>query len=440
MLEWIVAIAATAIAGILVWTVVSIVSARRRALELRADLERSRALGAQPASLHPRVNLDVCIGSGACIDACPEDNVIAIIDGQARLANPTACIGHGECLRACPVRAIELVIGSEKRGVDIPLLAADYETNVPGLFIVGELGGMGLIYNAMAQALQCMRRIAANPPPRQPGIHQVLIVGAGPAGLAATVAARKAELDYVTLDQESMGGTVLQYPRHKIVMTRAIELPLYGRLKLSSVQKEDLLALWHDIVAQTGVSIRERQRVQTVTRGADGVFDVVTSEGTLRTQRVVLAMGRRGSPRKLDIPGEDSAKVTYRLLEPENYRDKRCLVVGGGDAGVEAAIALAEAGASVHLAHRGQVFDRIKAKNQGRLDEALAASRLEVLYSTRPLTIGADSVQIEVAGAARELPNDYVLVFAGGVLPTAFLEAAGVKITTFRGEVFAPAN
>jgi len=220
-------------------------------------------------------------------------------------------------------------------------------------------------------------------------------------------------------------------------------LPIYGRLKLSSVQKEDLLALWHDIVAKTGVSIRERQRVQSVTRGADGNFDVVASEGTLRTQRVVLAMGRRGSPRKLDIPGEDSAKVTYRLLEPENYRDKRCLVVGGGDAGVEAAIALAEAGASVHLAHRGQVFDRIKAKNQQRLDEALAtmpAGQLEVLYSTRPLTIGVDAVQMDVAGVARELPNDYVLVFAGGVLPTAFLEAAGVKVTTFRGEVFAPAN
>ena len=216
---------------------------RHKEEEAHARHQQTIERNVQPVSLHPKVNLGACIGSGACVTACPEKDVLAVVDGKARLINPNACIGHGECLRACPVEAIQLVIGTEKRGVEIPLLATDFQTNVPGLYVVGELGGMGLIYNAMTQGLQALKAIVQRPIAKSQGIHQLAIVGAGPAGIAAALAALEAELDFVILDQESVGGTVLQYPRHKIVMTRPVELPLYGKLKVTEVSKEALLAV-----------------------------------------------------------------------------------------------------------------------------------------------------------------------------------------------------
>jgi thioredoxin reductase/ferredoxin len=417
--------------------VLSVLSARKvKGAEVRGReaLQQTIARGVQPVSLHPVVDAGRCVGTGACVKSCPEVDVLSLIDGQARLANPTACIGHGECAVACPVDAISLVIGSERRGVDIPLVKGNFETAVPGLFIVGELGGMGLIYNAMTQALQCMDGIVKSKPPKSDGVAQVLIVGAGPAGLAATVAAIDAKLDYLTVDQESIGGTVLQYPRKKLVMTRPVKLPIYGKVSFTSVHKEDLLAKWNDIIEQVGVNVRSGVKVEGVARGDDGVFTVKTNDGDLRAQRVVLALGRRGSPRKLGVPGEDLSKVAYRLMEPEDYKGDDCLVIGGGDSAVEAAIALGDEGANVHLAYRGDAFSRIKPKNQKRLDEAVASGRVQLLLQTNPKEITPDAVVLDVAGEAKTLPNGYVFVFAGGVLPTKLLEAAGVEVKTFKGE------
>lgn len=418
--------------------VVQRLQARTKTLQARADLADAESKGALPPSLHPRVDLDRCIGSGACVTACPETDVLAVLDGQARVVNPTSCIGHGECLRACPVDAIELVLGNEKRGVDIPFVGGDFETNVPGLYVVGELGGMGLVHNAMTQALQCVEGLRNRVSPAQPGRHQLVIVGAGPAGLAAALAAQEAGLDFVVVDQHSVGGSVLHYPRHKIVMTKPVTLPTYGRLRLTEVRKEALLETWHEIIERTGLQVRNGVRVDAIQPDPDGGFEVQTSEGSLRAERVILAMGRRGTPRQLGVPGEEQGKVVYRLIEPEAYTGLRCLVVGGGDAAVEAAITLAEAGAEVTLAHRGRVFDRIKRKNQARLDAAPEA--LTVLTQAKVAAIGTDTVDLMVDDQPRTLGNDRVLVFIGGVLPTEFLTRAGVSISTFRGETYAPAN
>ncbi len=434
-MEIVVVLAVTALLGIALATVVGGRRTKRLEEAGRVALADALARGVEPVSLHPVVDAAKCVGSGACVKACPELDVLAVIGGLARVANPTACIGHGECLVACPVDAISLVMGTAKRGVELPLVNTRFETNVPGLFIVGELGGMGLIYNAVTQALQCMEGIAKAPPPVTKGVHQVVIVGAGPAGLAASLAAVAAKLDYATVDQESIGGTVLQYPRQKIVMTRPVQLPIYGKLQLSSVSKEDLLARWEDIIEATGIKIRTGVKVTGVTK-RDDAFDVDTEQGVLRAHRVVLALGRRGSPRKLGVPGEDLAKVTYRLLEPEEYQGKRVLVVGGGDSAVEAAVALGEHKAEVVLAYRGDAFSRIKPLNQQRIDLAIAAGRVRVMWQTQPVEIKADSVVLQSAGARQVVPNDYVLVFAGGELPTKLLEAAGVRIDTYKGEAF----
>jgi thioredoxin reductase (NADPH) len=421
-------------------TMASFALGMRAASQGRHDLATAKASGALPPSLHPVVDEARCIGSGTCVKACPEVDVLAVFDGKAHVVNPTSCIGHGECLRACPVDAITLVLGSAKRGVDIPLVAADFQTNVPGLYVVGELGGMGLIYNAMTQALQCMAQVKKAPPPRVEGAHQLLIVGAGPAGIAASLAAKEAGLDFVTVDQEAPGGTVLQFPRHKIVMTKPVKLPLYGPMRVTEVRKEALLETWMDILDKTGLEVRTGVKVESVQRGDDGVFTVGTSQGELRASRVVLAMGRRGSPRKLGVPGEDKAKVTYRLVDPEFYQGKRVLVVGGGDSAVEAAVALGDHGADTTVSYRSDSFGRIKKKNQQKLDAAVAKGQVKLALKTNVTRIDDEVVGLKGADGEVELGNDYVLVFAGGVLPTKFLKDAGVQIETYRGEAYAPAN
>ncbi len=429
-----------AILVVAVWTIATLRRTRRRMQSLREDFERATELGQEPASLRPLVDLDACIGTASCTSACPEENVLGVVDGQARIANPTACIGHGECVRACPTAAIRLVMGSEKRGVEIPIVGRDYQTEIPGLYIVGELGGMGLIYNAVQQGLACMEGIVRHPPERSDGIRQVVIVGAGPAGLAASLAAREAGLDFVTLDRESIGGTILQYPRRKIVMTRPVVLPGYGLLDVKSVRKEALLEAWQDVLARTGLRIRTGVTLRSVRPTSPGLLEVVTDDGVMTAQRVVLAIGRRGTPRKLGIPGELASHVSYRLDDAEPYRDLDCLVVGGGDAAVEAAIALGDAGARVTLVHRRQRFDRIRPANQTRLDDAVKGDRIQLVLGATLTTIRATEIELESEGKTRRMRCDQLFVLIGGELPSELLARAGVGVRVYHGEAYAPAR
>ncbi|MCP5040919.1 MAG: NAD(P)-binding domain-containing protein, partial [bacterium] len=313
--------------------VIWILYARRRAREAAQSQQILTTSIAEnlmePASLHPRLNAGRCIGSGACVNACPEKNVLGMIAGRVQLITPANCIGHGACKTACPVDGIDLVIGTERRGVDIPLVEPDFETNVPGIFIAGELGGMGLIRNGIEQGKQAIDSIRAKADRGTSDAVDVLIVGAGPAGLSATLAANKHGLRYRTIEQESLGGTVAHYPRGKIVMTAPVDLPGYGKVKLRETTKEALLELWQKVIKQTGVEIRYAERVEAVERTGD-VFEVRTNRGTHSTKTVLLAIGRRGTPRKLGIPGEEMDKVVYRLIDPMQYRDMAVLVVGGG--------------------------------------------------------------------------------------------------------------
>ncbi|MDH3217010.1 MAG: NAD(P)-binding domain-containing protein [Candidatus Krumholzibacteria bacterium] len=397
--------------------------------------EHTVATGLEPVSLHPSIDPNRCIAVGTCVDACLEGEILGIVNGTAELIHPTRCIGHGTCAAACPVDAITLVFGTERRGVDIPEVRDTFETNVERIYIAGELGGMGLIRNAVTQGKEAIDNIAKRlDSSNDPAVYDVAIVGAGPAGISATLEAAKKGLRYVTLDQYDIGGTVRSYPRHKIVMTQPMDLPLYGKCRFREIEKEQLLAIWEEVIGKTGVAINTGEKVETVAR-RNGHYEIATSKAAYAARVILLAIGRRGTPRKLGVPGEETSKVTYNLIEPKQYAERSVLVVGGGDSAVEAALAIAkQPGSDVTLSYRKSAFARVKDKNRDSLEEAQGARRVDVVLESQVQTIAPESVVLDAAGRPLEIRNDFVLVFIGGELPTAFLRKLGVRIDTKFGE------
>jgi len=406
---------------------------RKRRADVQVFEEAQQAGLNEPASLHPVVDPNRCFGSGACAKACPEE-ALGIVNGKATLVNAAACIGHGACVTACPSQALTLVFGTEKRGVDIPVLSQQFESSVPGIFVAGELGGMGLIRKTTEQGRQAMNALAArlsDAPSKAP--LDVVIVGAGPAGISAGLSAIQHKLRYAIVEQEdSLGGAVYHYPRNKIAMTAPVKLDLIGSMNLGSeVQKETLLSFWQDVVSRTGLRFQFSERLESVEGRADGSFIVRTTRSQYHCRSVMLALGRRGSPRKLEVPGEEQPKVVYRLIDAEQYRGQHMLVVGGGDSALEAAIALAEQpGTTVTLSYRSKAFSRVKDKNRQRLQEMEKAGKLTVMLESNVQEIGARDVQLMSTEGLKSLRNDAVIVCAGGVLPTSLLQSIGVRFET----------
>jgi thioredoxin reductase/ferredoxin len=398
--------------------------------------EQAVAAGfAEPASLHPVIDTLRCIGCGSCVKACPEQpehHVLGLISNKAQLISPSDCIGHGACRTACPVDAITLVFGSAKRGVDIPLLSPEFETSVPGIYIAGELGGMGLIRNALSQGRQAADAIHKRRQ-RVDGCLDLVIVGAGPAGFAASLTALSHRMTFVTVEQDSLGGCVFQYPRAKLVMTAPVTLPLVGKVRFGQTAKEALLDFWRDVERKTGLQIHYHERVEAITRDGGG-FVVRTTRGEYKTTSVLLAIGRRGTPRKLGVPGEELPKVVYRLVDPEQYVGQDVLVVGGGDSALEAAASVAEKGSrSVILCYRGEAFSRAKPRNRERIAAAEKSGRLRVLFRSEVRRIEPSRVVIDLDGRDADFSNDAVIVSAGGILPADFLRSVGVAVETKHG-------
>ena len=394
-------------------------------------LDEAEALGlTEPVSLHPVVNHALCLGCTSCVSACPEKDVLGLIHGKAHLINPTHCIGHGACKKACPFNAIELVFGTERRGIDIPQVDEKFQTNVPGIFIAGELGGMGLIRNAVTQGVQAVDAIRQLDGIGGGGQLELVIVGAGPAGIAASLAAKSHGLNFVTLEQDSLGGTVTHYPRGKIVMTAPVQLPVVGKMHFKETTKEALMEFWQGIVEKTGLQINDRQRVESIEPEGKR-FCVKTGDSEYHPGAILLAIGRRGTPRKLGVPGEEKSKVVYRLIDPEQYQNQHVLVVGGGDSALEAACSIAdEPGTTVTLSYRSESFSRAKEKNRNRVSEAEKKGRLTVLMQSNVKQIEDDMVLIETTDEIINIKNDAVIVCAGGILPTPFLKSVGINIDT----------
>ncbi len=414
-----------------------LLSFRRRQRSDRARKEEAVRLGVdRPTAQYPFVDPMRCIGCGSCVPACPEGDVLGIVRGTATVVNGLRCVGHGRCEIACPVGAIQVGLGDLKSRQDVPLLDEWQESSVPGLFIAGELGGLALVKNAIAQARTAVERIAQLAPAARratPGeALDLVVVGAGPAGLAAAATARQRGLSHVVLEQEGdLGGTIYHYPRRKLVLVQAVELPFVGRLREAEYAKEELLGLLQQLCRRAALDVRFGERVEALEREGE-LFAVRGRTGTIRARFALLALGRRGTPRKLCVPGEDLPKVMYQLTDAESYRQQRLLVVGGGDSAVEAAIGLArQPGNRVTLSYRREKLVRIKKRNEERIASLLEKGRIQGLFSSEVEAIQPTSVRLRAASGPQALANDYVFVFAGGDPPFELLRRSGVR---FGGE------
>lgn len=407
---------------------------KRHARRIEADIAE---LGddAVPSSIHPDIDLHSCIGSGACVRACPEHDVIAITDGRARLINPLACVGHGACAAACPVGAIQLVFGTATRGVELPRVNPSFETTRPGIYVVGELGGMGLIRNAVEQGRQAAEAIVRSGRRGGPGELDAIVVGAGPAGISTTLTLMGHGLRVVLVEQDRFGGTIRHYPRAKVVMTGTFDLPGYGKIRRRTLSKEELCALWDDIRARTDLPVKEGVRVEELAAAGDawrvrgaGWDDVAAT--------VVLALGRRGAPRQLGVAGEDSPHVHYRMTEPEPFRDQRVLVVGGGNAAADCALGLAESKLvkTVGLSYRRASLGRLRGSVRQRIEAAFASGAIVPYLETEVASIAPEHVALRGPGGVRDVAFDAVIVQIGGTSPRDLLRSVGIELVEKRGE------
>lgn len=404
-------------------------------------LRRRRARHAEPPAMKPadrvrlpQIDTTTCLGCYACVEACPYD-VLAVERYVAVVVRPEVCCGLTLCEQVCPNGSLVITdgdpIGDHPR-IDDELQARD----LPGVYLAGDVTGLPLIKNAILQGRRATEAIARDLP-RHDLPLDLLVIGAGPAGISAALAAKEAGLRCAVVEQGSVAQSIRSFPRGKLVFDQPLDLPVAGKLWLQESTKEELLSKWLRIVRGERLVIHEGERFTALDR-IDGGFsaELVPSDGpargrTLQAARVLLAIGQRGTARKLPIPiprrVED--KVFYHLADAASLAGRRVLVIGLGDVAMETAVALArQPGTEVAMSYRGDGFRRGKTRNIDEVKRLVEAEALTILWRSEVETIEAEEVTLRTPDGHHALANDAVFVMIGAEPPTALLERVGVRM------------
>lgn len=415
---------------IFAFTVPYLIKWQKKQKQTVEKLNEATRIGTNKALMqHPIIDLSRCIGCGICTKVCPEGEVLGLVSGKAVLINGSKCVGHEVCMESCPVGGIEVGLGDISSREDIPQLNSDLESNFENIYVIGELGGLALIRNAVNQGARVAASIQAKLGGSTPA-HPIIVVGAGPAGLSCTISLVLRGLPVIMIDQSEPGGTILQYPRRKLVMVQPIDMPGFGEMANSEYSKEELLEIWDQIIEQHSPDFRSGHQLKAIEK--DGVgYKITTSADELYSEYVVLALGRRGTPRKLNVPGEELSKVAYKLMDAETYQNKHILVVGGGDSAVEAAVGLGQQiGNTVTLSYRKKDFTRIKTRNDEQVAKAVKNGWINIMYESTVESIHPEHVIINQNEEKTQLKNDYIFIFAGGIPPFKLMNSIGIEFGT----------
>ncbi len=427
-MTWVVPLALGGFA-ILLMAVFTMVSARRRHAGIVAP---AQVVG--PAILVHDINDDRCTGCDACVAVCPT-NVLDLVANKSRVLRFHDCIQCEACMFACPTEALVMFPeGGVPPALKVPEIDENFQTVVPGQYLIGEVAGKPLVKSAANLGRAVVEHMLMTG--MQPGvigrsetIVDVAIIGSGPGGLSAALTCIQRGLSYVVLEKEQMiASTIARYPKGKLVMAEPYDTQNLSFLPVFDSAKEELIPIWQELIQRVGLQINQGESVETVARAPDGAFEIRTTVNTYRAQRVVLSIGTRGKPRTLQVPGENLPKVYSLLEDPDEWRGRSVLVVGGGDSACEAALALADSGAKVMISYRGKGFNRAAPKNKQAMEQYAAEGRIKAKLGSQVVQVEADTVTIQLAdGTQKRYPNDAAFVLIGADPPVQWLEKMGIR-------------
>ena len=427
-MTWVVPLALGGLA-VLLMAVFTMLSARKRHHAMVAP-----AITVGPRILVHDINDDRCTGCDACVAVCPT-NVLDLVANKSRVLRFEDCIQCEACMFACPTEALVMFPeGAVPPPLKIPEIDENFQTAVPGQYLIGEVAGKPLVKNAANLGRAVVEHMLATglrggALGRGDTIVDVAIVGSGPGGLSAALTCVQKGLSYVVLEKEQLiASTIARYPKGKLVMAEPYDTLNLSLLPVFDSAKEQLIPIWRELMDRVGLKVRQGESVEKVERGNDGAFEIRTTVGAYRAQRVVLSIGTRGKPRTLQVPGENLPKVFSLLEDPDEWRGRSVLIVGGGDSAVEAALALSDAGAKVMISYRGKGFNRAAPKNKQTMEAYASEGRIKAKLGSQVLGFEADSVTLALAdGSQKRYPNDAAFVLIGADPPVQWLEKMGIR-------------
>jgi thioredoxin reductase (NADPH) len=425
---WVVPLALGGFA-ILLMVVFTMVSARRRHAAVMQP-----AVSVGPAILVHDINDDRCTGCDACVAVCPT-NVLDLVANKSRVLRFHDCIQCEACMFACPTEALVMFPeGSVPPPLQVPEIDENFQTIVPGQYLIGEVAGKPLVKSAAnlgRAVVEHMMLTGLRPGAigRSDTIVDVAIVGSGPGGLSAALTCIQKGLSYVVLEKEQIiASTIARYPKGKLVMAEPYDTANLSFLPVFDSAKEQLIPIWNELIERVGMNVNKGESVETIARAPDGAFEIRSTVNVYRAQRVVLSIGTRGKPRTLQVAGENLPKINSLLEDPDEWRGRSVLVVGGGDSAVEAAVALADAGAKVMISYRGKGFNRAAPKNKQTVEQYASEGRLKAKLGSQVLQFDHDSVTLALAdGSQKRYPNDAAFVLIGADPPIQWLEKMGIR-------------